>query len=132
MARLKLDEDLDPRIVASASLRGHDAESVWSEGVCGASDEALMNVCLAEHRTLVTLHLDFADPLRFPPASTRGIIVLRPGRATLPLIGVAFDTALQLLGREDPRGALWIVEPGRLRIRGDQGKDEPGHADRSR
>jgi hypothetical protein len=31
----------------------------------------------AEGRVLVTIDLDFANPLRFPPASTAGIAVLR-------------------------------------------------------
>jgi hypothetical protein len=52
-----------------------------------ASDAALIAACTAEARCLVTLDLDFANPLRFPPAGYAGIVV----------------------------GKLWIIEPGRVR-----------------
>lgn len=64
---------------------------------------------------LVTLDLDFADPLRFPPAQTAGIVVLRPHRNTLALIRETLAAALPALKRERLEGGLWIVEPGRIR-----------------
>jgi hypothetical protein len=42
-----------------------------------APDPALVQVCGRERRCLVTLDLDFANPLRFRPADYAGIVVLR-------------------------------------------------------
>jgi hypothetical protein len=41
------------------------------------SDRAVIDAAVAAHRALVTLDLDFADPVRFPPGETSGLIVLR-------------------------------------------------------
>ncbi|MGH9962769.1 MAG: DUF5615 family PIN-like protein [Pyrinomonadaceae bacterium] len=40
-------------------------------------DKDVIQVCLAESRCLVTLDLDFSNPLRFRPAEYSGIAVIR-------------------------------------------------------
>jgi hypothetical protein len=74
------------------------------------------SVCVAETRALITLDLDFSNPIRFPVARTPGILVLRPPRATLPLIGRLLRALPVLLETYSPAGTLWIVELGRLRV----------------
>jgi hypothetical protein len=63
-------------------------------------------------RALITLDLDFTNPIRFPVADTVGIIVLRPSRPLLGLIHYVLSQVPMLLQRE----RLRIIEPGRLRI----------------
>jgi predicted nuclease of predicted toxin-antitoxin system len=121
--KFKLDENLDGRLAALLTERGHEADSVVAEGLGGASDEQLFAKCAADRRVLVTLDLDFADPLRFPPAGGAGIMVLRPQRNTLALIRETLTAALPALERDQIEGALWIVEPGRLRA------PRPGNAE---
>ena len=114
--RFKLDENLDARLVSVLTERGHEADSVREEGLAGRSDKDLFGICASERRALITPDLDFADPIRFPPAESAGIIVLRPRRSTLSLIRETLVAMLPMLERERLDGVLWIVEPGRVRI----------------
>jgi len=121
--RFKLDENLDPRLARLLAEGGREADAVREEGLGGTSDEALYRTCRREQRVLITLDLDFSDPLRFPPEGSGGIIVLRPRRNTLSLIRQTLVAALPALKRERLEGALWIVEPGRIRAHTPEGED---------
>jgi predicted nuclease of predicted toxin-antitoxin system len=114
--KFKLDENLDGGLATLLTDRGHEADSVLAQGLSGTTDERLFGKCGEERRVLVTLDLDFADPLRFPPAGGPGIMVLRPRRNTLALIRETLTAALPALERDRIEGALWIVEPGRIRV----------------
>ncbi len=74
------------------------------------------DACRREERTLVTLDLDFSNPLRFPPGVTEGIVVVRPPRSVLPMIRSTLASALPDLKSRPLKGRLWIVEPGRIRV----------------
>jgi hypothetical protein len=114
--RLKLDENLDPRAVEILRTAGHDVASVSGEGLSGQPDTAVESVCRREHRCLVTLDLDFANVLAYPPERYSGLVVLRHPR---PTAAGLLDLVRQLaasLGHSSPDRRLWIVEPGRLRV----------------
>jgi hypothetical protein len=74
--RLKLDENLGAPWANFLSGFGHDVHTVPQEGLSGASDAALFETCIREQRCLISLDLDFADVLRFPPKRTAGVAVL--------------------------------------------------------
>ena len=83
----------------------------------GAADEDVIQTCLAESRCLVTLDLDFANPLRFRPHDYAGIAVVRlTGRASYSELLTAISTFAKALETETITGKLWIVEIGRIRI----------------
>ena len=95
---------------------GHDVATIVEQGMISASDDAVAAACRNEHRCLVTLDLDFANPLRFPPEQHSGIAVLRPsGPATIGEIAALVSTFAHALGERDVEGRLWIVELGRIR-----------------
>lgn len=73
----KLDENLRVQAIELFQKAGYDIETVVGEDLGGASDEDLTAVCGAEGRILITLDLDFANVLRFPPSCHAGIVVLR-------------------------------------------------------
>jgi predicted nuclease of predicted toxin-antitoxin system len=59
--RFKVDENL-PRDACELLIRaGHDAISVGQQGLWGAEDARIYEVCQAERRALVTLDVDFAN-----------------------------------------------------------------------
>ena len=117
IARFKLDENL-PRDAQTLLLdAGHEAHTVNDERLAGRPDSQILDVCLTEDRVLVTLDLDFADIRQYPPSSNRGIWVLRPERQSIENSLSALRGALALLGKEPTTNRLWIVEPGRVRIR---------------
>jgi predicted nuclease of predicted toxin-antitoxin system len=65
--RVKLDENLGTRGVQVFQKHGHDVASVAGQGLQSSSDRDLIRVCAHEDRCLVTLDLDFSQPLQFPP-----------------------------------------------------------------
>ena len=113
--RFKLDENLDPRLVELFRTGGHDVETVKDERLSGVSDDKLFRVAIAEERTLVTLDLDFSNPLRYPTKGSAGVIVIRVARPLLQLIETAVTGALTRIKEGQVLGRLWIVEPGRIR-----------------
>jgi len=114
--RFKLDENLSTHLVTLLAEGGSDVETVAGEGLSGQPDHDIFEVCCSEGRTLVTLDLDFSNPIRFPPGETEGIVVLRPPRPVLSLIRITLESALPVLRSKPLRGKLWIVEPGRIRV----------------
>ena len=117
--KFKLDENLGTRTRNIFIDRGLDVHTVRDEKLQGTNDSDLYEVCCREQRTLVTLDLDFANIVRFPPQKGAGIVVIRLGRnPSLPLLE---DLVRQFLDAMDNqpllKGQLWVVEPGRIRVR---------------
>jgi len=115
--RLKLDENLGRQWQEPLRQAGHDVCTVLDQNLCSALDEEIAERCRAEGRALVTLDLDFANPLRFPPSASHGIAVLRCGGLnTTRTLEALIRTLIGALSAHDPDGQLWIVETGRVRI----------------
>ncbi len=115
--RFKLDENL-PRD-AEVLLRGagHDVQTVLEERLGGRADPKVLDACLTESRVLITLDLDFSDIRLYPPASHKGIWVLRPHTQSIDSMLTLLKGALGVLGTEQTESRLWVVEPGQIRIR---------------
>ena len=116
-ARFKLDENLPGEAQVLLLDAGHDAHSVHDERLVGHADAKIFDVCLNEVRVLVTLDLDFADIRQYPPSSHGGVWVLRPETQSIENTLSVLRGALALVGDEPTTNRLWIVEPGRVRIR---------------
>jgi len=115
--KLKLDENLGLRGQDLLSAAGHDVCSVPAQNLSSATDEQVAMRCRLEQRGIVTLDLDFANPLRFPPAEHHGIAVLRgPARMSEEVLHRLLATFTRALDDHPFEGALWIVEEGRVRI----------------
>lgn len=116
--RFKIDENLPLEVADILSHSGYEAVTASQQGLSRRSDAALMDVCTREKRALVTLDMDFSDIRTYPPEEFQGIIVLRAtDHSKWSLIELVQQT-VALLERESLVGRLWIVEPGRIRIRG--------------
>ena len=114
--KLKLDENFGRRCIDILSDAGHDVTTVAGQ-MSGAADEDVIQASHAESRCLVTLDLDFANPLRFKPADYSGIAVIRlSGRASYAELIAAVRTFAKALESETIAGNLWIIEIGRIRI----------------
>jgi predicted nuclease of predicted toxin-antitoxin system len=115
--KFKLDENFGQRTINIFKEAGHDAHTVHEEGLNGASDLRIYDLCQKERRCLVTLDLDFSDAMRFQAQSTGGIIVIRlPRNPNLSTLESLVRQCLQMLEQTRAEGQLWIVEPGRIRI----------------
>jgi len=114
--KLKLDENLGLRGAAALRAAGHDVATVGEQGMTSAADTVLIAACQAEGRCLVTLDLDFANPIHFEPSAYAGIAVLRPaGPTSAALLDGVIATLAEALSRSTISGKLWIVEHGRVR-----------------
>jgi len=115
--KLKLDANLGIRGRKLLVDAGHDVSTAEAQALALASDEALIAVCAAEGRALVTLDTDFANAMRYPPAQYAGIVVVRTTpKATANDIEAALVALLRAIGEARVTGRLLIVEPtGRVR-----------------
>lgn len=114
--KFKLDENLSPSLSAEFVAAGHDAHSVVEQQLGGETDRKVIDVCSTEHRVLVTLDLDFANILDYPPGQYAGIVVLRLANQAHSRVLRAIQRVIALLPYENVECALWIVEESRIRI----------------
>ena len=115
--KFKLDENFGTRTQRLFHAAGHEVQTVREEGLQGCSDQHLYEVCCVEQRCLVTLDLDFANVMCFPPAETNGIVVVRvPRNPSLALLEQLIRQFLQAFTQMSVEKRLWIVEVGRIRI----------------
>lgn len=115
--KFKLDENFGTSTQSIFQEAGHDVHTVYQEQLQGAIDQKIYQVCQKEQRCLVTLDLDFANVIRFPPDQTPGIVVMRmpknPGMMTLKQLVRQFLRSLQQMPIDK---RLWIVEMDRIRV----------------
>jgi predicted nuclease of predicted toxin-antitoxin system len=122
--KLKLDENLGERGREQLAAAGHEVATVPQQQLTAATDRKLIEMCRAEGRALVTLDLDFANPLEFRPANYAGIAVLRLPKKPAPEdLQQVVETLARGLAQHSLAGQLWIVEPGRIRVY--EPEDEP-------
>jgi predicted nuclease of predicted toxin-antitoxin system len=114
----KIDENLPVEVAALLVSRGHEADTVADEQLSGAPDPDLASLCRREKRTLVTLDRGFADIRSYPPGEHDGIVVLRLDRQDKAAVLRLCGRLAEHLGTQPLIGHLWIVETGRIRIRG--------------
>lgn len=90
--------------------------TVFEEGLQSAADRNVISTACSEDRCLVTLDLEFWNPILFPPQNYAGIVVVRLRATSIPedlVAGVL--TLLRALAIREVKGKLWIVQGNRLR-----------------
>ena len=115
--KFKLDENFGMRTQHIFREAGHDVHTVYQEELQGATDEQIYQVCREEQRCLITLDLDFANVLHFPPQQTNGIVVIRmPKNPNLTILERLIRQFLLALDNMSVEKRLWIIEMGRFRV----------------
>jgi predicted nuclease of predicted toxin-antitoxin system len=115
--KLKLDENLGELGRRALEEAGHDVCTVPTQALQSATDKEVLGRCVADGRALVTLDLDFSNPLVYPPNLHAGVAVLRlPRKATRTDLHRAVATLIGALRKQSLTRELWIVEIGRVRV----------------
>lgn len=116
--RFKIDENLPVDIADLLRTSGYDAETVWSQGMQGASDALLVEQCKLENRVIVTVDMGFADIRNYKPKDYPGIIILRVRDQNRQSVVACFKKVLPALAGVPLTGLLWVVDERRIRLRG--------------
>lgn len=115
--RLLLDENLSPQQAGTLREQGHDAIAILEVGLSGVPDEEVRRFAIAENRILLTLDVDFANMLRFPPAGTPGVIRLKVHPPSEAAIRDLIKKTLSRLGDKPMDGCLAVAHGDMIRIR---------------
>lgn len=75
--KLLIDENLPPRLAVLLSEAGHDAAHVRDLDAAGASDAQLIDLALADGRTIVSADTDFGALLAATAATAPSVILVR-------------------------------------------------------
>jgi predicted nuclease of predicted toxin-antitoxin system len=75
--KIKLDQNLSQYLRDDLTALKHDVDSVFDEGLSGASDPEILKVATSHDRILFTLDTDFLDLKRYPLDSHNGVVVFR-------------------------------------------------------
>ncbi len=114
--RFKVDESLHVEVADLLRGQGHDALTVFDQGLRGRNDHALADICRIENRVLLSLDLDFSNILMFPPENYPGLIVLRLRSRGRAAVRRMVTRVTDHLNKEPLAGRLWIVDEHRIRI----------------
>jgi predicted nuclease of predicted toxin-antitoxin system len=116
--KIKVDDTISASGANLLRENGHDVATVREQGLSGSPDDGIFQVCSSERRTLVTLDRDFGHVPRFPPQDSAGIVILELGGPATPrLLHDRLRDFLSVGASRSVDGELWIVEPGRVRVR---------------
>jgi predicted nuclease of predicted toxin-antitoxin system len=114
--KFKLDENLGRQVAKTLQMSGYDITSVPDQRMAGAADKVLIEVCRKEGRCLITLDLEFGNPLMFNPSDYPGIVVMRlPSKPSHQDLLDVVRTFTVALGQKDISGKLWVIQRGRVR-----------------
>lgn len=94
------------------------ALTILDEDMGGKPDPDIASLCRNEKRILVTLDTDFANLRAYPPEDYPGIIVFRLEKQDKPFLLKIIKNVLDHFTYDQLNKHLWIVEEGRIRIRG--------------
>lgn len=114
--RFKVDESLHGEIADLLRGQGHDALTVFDQGLRGRDDHDIADTCRSENRVLLSIDLDFSNILMFPPENYPGLIVLRLRKKGRAAVRRVVTRVMDHLNKEPLEGRLWIVDEHRIRI----------------
>ena len=115
--RFKVDENLPSEIALDLREEGHEADSVWDEGLSGAPDPAILARAKRENRVILTLDKGVGDIRTYPPELYPGIVLLRPAKSGRSSVLDFVRRHLPALLDRKMAGHLFVVSERGIRIR---------------
>lgn len=121
--RLFVDEDLPRSLAADLSAAGLDAEHVEDAGLAGNPDAVLRRYAAGAKRVIVTRDLGMIAATDPSTVEVPGFVLVRiPSAVQISDLKLMVVRAVLTLLQSAPSERVVVVEPGRIRVRG-QRKD---------
>ena len=116
--RFLIDEDLPRSTARMLREAGYEADDIRDLGLSGHSDRQIFEEAQLRTAALLSGDSDFANILLFPPGTHAGILVSRiPDSLPTDSLNRQLLAAIRHLSEDEVRGALVMIEVGRIRIR---------------
>jgi predicted nuclease of predicted toxin-antitoxin system len=112
-----LDQCVPNKFQRIIQLWGYQADLLSQHIAIESTDKAVIELAQKLDAVLLTIDLDFANILDYPPADYEGIVVMRYDIMDESDVLNSLKQALTDLYRDDLRHVLVIVEAHRYRIR---------------
>ncbi len=117
--RLFVDEDLPRSLAADLSAAGLDAEHVEDAGLAGHPDPVLRRHAADAKRVIVTRDVGMIAPRDPATAEVPGFVLVRiPSAVLISDLKLMVVRAVLTLLQSVPSERVVVVEPGRIRVRG--------------
>ncbi len=115
--RFKLDENLPTEIIAELHQAGHDADSVFSEGLVGSPDSLVLKQATLEGRIFLTMDKGLGDLRAYNPRDYSGIVLFRPPETGRGEALTFIQRHLPAVLRLEMEGRLLVVTDTGIRSR---------------
>ncbi|MGH8527230.1 MAG: DUF5615 family PIN-like protein [Gammaproteobacteria bacterium] len=115
--KVKLDENLPTRLVDALEKRGHEVDTVATEGLAGKLDVHVWASACREGRFFITQDLDFSDIRRFRPGTHPGLLLVRLREPGANALLERISAAIQTHGLESWSGCFVVLTDHKLRVK---------------
>jgi predicted nuclease of predicted toxin-antitoxin system len=115
--KFKLDENLPVELAEVIVSAGHDADTVFSEGLTGAADQAVVDAASHTERILLTLDKGIANILQYPVRTHAGIVLFRPASTGRGAVQAFVKERMHEILQMNLGGRITVVGPRGIRFR---------------
>lgn len=112
---IKIDEDLPADLAELLTRAGHDATTVFRQGMTGSSDEVVWNVVQREGRCLFTADKGFSARAVTSPSHCGLVLFRLPHESRKGYIGL-LEKLLQTNSLDALEAATVVVSPEAVRV----------------
>ena len=115
--RFLCDMGVSAKVVEWLRSQGHESTHLRDEGLQTLDDRAIFAKAIAENRVIVTFDLDFGEIAAMSGGQIASVIVFRLRNTRTEHVIHRLHEALSRTAAALERGAIVMVEEGRVRVR---------------
>ena len=122
MLKFVVDEDMPRSTTELLRDKGHEVLDAQDCGLRGKSDAEVFSFAQREGAVILTGDMGFGNFLKFPLGSHSGIVIAHfPNEISTAELNRQISREFDNLTEDDFKGNLIILEPGKIRVRRQQG-----------
>ena len=116
MIKFLTDENISPQVISALRTKGYNVKDIKEEKIFGISDEEVIELARKEERVILTCDKDFANLIKFPLQSHKGVVLLGFSNLSPSNIIKSFLPLLETSLAHKLSGALVIVKDNYIEI----------------